>query len=162
TLSGVRCGMVCTSCKADVAEGSKFCTQCGATLPLACPSCGHGNPSAAKFCANCGIKLPIVPAETAARLLAPAVAERRQLTVMFCDLVGSTALSTELDPEDLGRIIGVFRDACASAVARFGGSVAKYMGDGALVYFGYPEAYEDAAARAILAGLALIEAVGIL
>ena len=161
--------MVCSSCKADVAEGSKFCTECGAMLPLACPSCGHANPSAAKFCANCGIKLPIAasfaPAETAAGSLAPAVAssaERRQLTVMFCDLVGSTALSTELDPEDLGRIIGVFRDACASAVARFGGSVAKYMGDGALVYFGYPEAYEDAAARAILAGLALIEAVGIL
>src|SRR5215813_8799282 len=157
--------MVCSSCKAEAAEGSKYCTECGATLPLGCPSCGHGNPSAAKFCANCGIKLPIVPAETAAGALAPAVAssaERRQLTVMFCDLVGSTALSTQLDPEDLSRIIGAFRHACAVAVARFGGSVAKYMGDGALVYFGYPEAYEDAAARAILAGLALIEAVGLL
>jgi class 3 adenylate cyclase/predicted ATPase len=86
-------------------------------------------------------------------------AERRQLTVMFCDLVGSTALSTQLDPEDFGRVIGDFRTACANAVAPFGGSVAKYMGDGALVYFGYPEAYEDAAARAILGGLALIEAV---
>jgi class 3 adenylate cyclase len=83
---------------------------------------------------------------------AEASAERRQLTVMFCDLVGSTALSTQLDPEDLGRVIGDFRAACANAVAQFGGSVAKYMGDGALVYFGYPEAYEDAAARAILAG----------
>ena len=77
---------------------------------------------------------------------------------MFCDLVGSTALSTQLDPEDLGRVIADFRAACTNAVARFGGSVAKYMGDGALVYFGYPEAYEDAATRAILAGLALIEA----
>ena len=93
---------------------------------------------------------------------AQASAERRQLTVMFCDLVGSTALSTQLDPEDLGRVIADFRAACANAVARFGGSVAKYMGDGALVYFGYPEAYEDAAARAILAGLALVEAVGAL
>jgi class 3 adenylate cyclase/predicted ATPase len=81
---------------------------------------------------------------------------------MFCDLVGSTALSTQLDPEDLGRIIGAFRDACADAVGRFGGSVAKYMGDGALVYFGYPEGYEDAATRAILAGLALVEAAGVL
>ena len=89
-------------------------------------------------------------------------AERRQLTVMFCDLVGSTALSTQLDPEDLGHVIADFRAACADAVARFGGSVAKYMGDGALVYFGYPEAYEDAAARAILAGLALVEAAGVL
>ena len=87
-------------------------------------------------------------------------AERRQLTVMFCDLVGSTALSTQLDPEDLGQVIADFRAACANAVARFGGSVAKYMGDGALVYFGYPEAYEDAAVRAILAALALVESVG--
>jgi hypothetical protein len=72
---------------------------------------------------------------------------------MFCDLVGS-ALSTQLDPEDLGNVIADFRAACTNAVARFGGSIAKYMGDGALVYFGYPEAYEDAAIRAILAGLA--------
>jgi class 3 adenylate cyclase len=71
-------------------------------------------------------------------------------------------LSTQLDPEDLGRVIADFRAACTSSVARFGGSVAKYMGDGALVYFGYPEAYEDAAARAILAGLALVEASGVL
>jgi class 3 adenylate cyclase len=78
---------------------------------------------------------------------------------MFCDLVGSTELSTTLDPEDLGRVIGDFRATCANAVSEFGGSVTKYMGDGALVYFGYPEAYEDAAARAVLAGLALIEAV---
>ena len=81
---------------------------------------------------------------------------------MFCDLVGSTALSTQLDPEDLGSVIADFRAACTNAVARFGGSIAKYMGDGALVYFGYPEAYEDAAARAILAGLALVEAAGAL
>ena len=81
---------------------------------------------------------------------------------MFCDLVGSTALSTQLDPEDLGNVIADFRAACTNAVARFGGSIAKYMGDGALVYFGYPEAYEDAAARAILAGLALVEAAGAL
>ena len=103
---------------------------------------------------------PHRPAET--KPIPQDTAEHRQLTMMFCDLVGSTALSAQLDPEDLSRIIGAFRDACAHAVAGFGGSVAKYMGDGALVYFGYPEGYEDAAERAILAGLALIEAVGIL
>src|SRR5215207_1378997 len=63
-------------------------------------------------------------------------AERRQLTVMFCDLVGSTALSAQLDPEELSKVIGAFQKACASAVSVFGGSIAKYMGDGALVYFG--------------------------
>ena len=81
---------------------------------------------------------------------------------MFCDLVGSTELSARLDPEDLGRVFADFRGACTDAVAPFGGSVAQYMGDGALIYFGYPEAYEDAATRAILAGLALIEAAGAL
>jgi class 3 adenylate cyclase len=65
-------------------------------------------------------------------------AERRQLTVMFCDLVGSTAISARLDPEDLSSVIGAFQKACVSAVTAFGGSIAKYMGDGALVYFGYP------------------------
>jgi class 3 adenylate cyclase/predicted ATPase len=84
-------------------------------------------------------------------------AERRQLTVMFCDLVGSTAISAWLDPEDLSSVLGAFQKACVSAVTAFGGSVAKYMGDGALVYFGYPEAHEDDAERAVRAGLALLD-----
>ena len=86
-------------------------------------------------------------------------AERRQLTVMFCDLVGSTAISARLDPEDLSSVIGAFQKACVSAVTAFGGSIAKYMGDGALVYFGYPEAHENDAERAIRAGLALLDTV---
>jgi class 3 adenylate cyclase/tetratricopeptide (TPR) repeat protein len=85
--------------------------------------------------------------------------ERRQLTVMFCDLVGSTAISARLDPEDLSSVIGAFQKACVSAVTAFGGSVAKYMGDGALVYFGYPEAHEDDAERAVRAGLALLDTI---
>jgi len=87
-------------------------------------------------------------------------AERRQLTVMFCDLVGSTALSTTLDPEDLRSVIGAYHRCVAETVARFDGFVAKYMGDGVLVYFGYPQAHEDDAERAVRAGLALTEAVG--
>ena len=86
-------------------------------------------------------------------------AERRQLTVMFCDLVGSTALSTQVDPEEMSNVLGAFQKACVAAVTGFGGSVAKYMGDGALVYFGYPEAHEDDAERAVRAGLALIDAM---
>ena len=70
-------------------------------------------------------------------------AERRQLTVMFCDLVGSTALSSQLDPEDMRDVIRSYQDACAGVVARYEGFVAKYMGDGVLVYFGYPTAHED-------------------
>jgi class 3 adenylate cyclase/predicted ATPase len=91
---------------------------------------------------------------------APTDAERRQLTVMFCDLVGSTPLSTRFDPEDLRDIIGAYHRCVAETVARFAGFVAKYMGDGVLIYFGYPEAHEDDAERAIRAGLAAIDAVG--
>ena len=87
-------------------------------------------------------------------------AERRQLTVMFTDLVGSTELSARLDPEDMGTAIRAYQDCCAEVVQRWDGCVAKYMGDGVLVYFGYPQAHEDDAERAIRAGLDLTEAVG--
>jgi class 3 adenylate cyclase len=87
-------------------------------------------------------------------------AERRQVTVMFSDLVGSTALSARMDPEDLREIISAYQKCVAETVQRFGGFVAKYMGDGVLVYFGYPQAHEDDAERAVRAGLELIQAVG--
>ena len=87
-------------------------------------------------------------------------AERRQLTVMFCDLVGSTPLSTRFDPEDLREIVGAYHRCVADTVTRFSGFVAKYMGDGVLIYFGYPQAHEDDAERAARAGLAVIGAVG--
>jgi len=87
-------------------------------------------------------------------------AERRQLTVVFCDLVGSTALSTRFDPEDLREVIGTYHATVAEEVGRFGGFIAKYMGDGVLIYFGYPEAHEDDAERAVRAGLGMIDAVG--
>jgi class 3 adenylate cyclase/predicted ATPase len=86
-------------------------------------------------------------------------AERRQVTVMFSDLVGSTALSTRMDPEDLREVISAYQKCVAETVRHFGGFVAKYMGDGVLVYFGYPHAHEDDAERAVRAGLALIQAV---
>ena len=86
-------------------------------------------------------------------------AERRQLTVMFCDLVGSTALSTQFDPEDLRDLISAYHRAVTETVGRFAGFVAKYMGDGVLIYFGYPRAHEDDAEQAVRAGIAVIEAV---
>jgi class 3 adenylate cyclase len=88
-----------------------------------------------------------------------ASAERRHVTVMFCDLVGSTALSARLDPEDLRGIIGTYHRCCAEVVERNGGFVAKYLGDGVLAYFGYPQAHEHDAERAVRAGLALVEEV---
>src|SRR6516165_10517684 len=89
----------------------------------------------------------------------PAGAERRQLTVMFCDLVGSTPLSARLDPEDLHGIIGAYHRCVTEIVEGFGGFVARYMGDGILVYFGYPQAHEDDAERATRCGLALVDRV---
>ena len=89
-------------------------------------------------------------------------AERRQVTVMFSDLVGSTALSARMDPEDLREVITAYQKCVAETVQRFGGFVAKYMGDGVLVYFGYPQAHEDDAERAVRAGLELVAAVGAL
>jgi class 3 adenylate cyclase/predicted ATPase len=86
-------------------------------------------------------------------------AERRQLTVMFCDLVGSTALSGKLDPEDMRAVIGTYHRCCTELIERNSGFVAKYMGDGVLAYFGYPEAHEHDAERAVRAGLALVEAM---
>ena len=83
-------------------------------------------------------------------------AERRQVTVMFSDLVGSTALSARMDPEDLREVISAYHKSVAETVQRFGGFVAKYMGDGVLVYFGYPQAHEDDAERAVRAGLGLV------
>jgi class 3 adenylate cyclase len=93
-------------------------------------------------------------------VILPAEAERRQLTVLFCDMVGSTALASRLDPEDLREVLGAFHAAVAEAVRQFGGYVAKYMGDGVLAYFGYPQAHEHDAERAVRAGLALVERIG--
>ena len=97
------------------------------------------------------------PTAAVSDALALAEAERRQLTVMFCDLVGSTALSARVDPEDLREIIGIYHRCVAATVSRFAGFVAKYMGDGVLVYFGYPQAHEDDAERVgIATGLVVV------
>ena len=98
------------------------------------------------------------PRESAVPAGAPE-AQRRQVTVLFSDLVGSTALATALDPEDMSGLIRRYQDACAGAVARFDGYIAKFMGDGVLAYFGYPQAREDAAERSVRAALAIVEAV---
>jgi class 3 adenylate cyclase len=98
------------------------------------------------------------PTTSAPAHLATDAAERRQLTVMFCDLVGSTAMSARLDPEDMRDVIGVYHRCCAGLIERGGGFVAKYMGDGVLAYFGYPQAHEHDAERAVQAGLAIVEA----
>src|SRR5215470_17332378 len=90
----------------------------------------------------------------------PPEAERRQLTVLFCDLVDSTPLASQLDPEDFREVVRDYQDTCAKVIARFEGHIAQYLGDGLLVYFGYPQAHEDDAQRAVRAGLGMIETLG--
>jgi class 3 adenylate cyclase len=103
---------------------------------------------------------PGEPTTTPERIRSIPDAERRQLTVMFCDLVGSTALSSQLDPEDFREVIRAYQAACNKVIARFEGHVAQYLGDGLLVYFGYPLAHEDDAQRAVRSGLGVMEALG--
>jgi class 3 adenylate cyclase len=86
-------------------------------------------------------------------------AERRQLTVLFCDLVDSTVLASQLDPEEWRAVVRAYQDTCGKVIARYEGHIAQYLGDGLLVYFGYPQAHEDDAQRAVRAGLGMIEAL---
>jgi class 3 adenylate cyclase len=130
-------------------------------LPVVCPACDTVNQPSEDFCGGCGKTLAQVAAPPARRRQVSGP-ERRQLTVMFCDLVGSTALSHELDPEDLREVIRSYQEGTRHVIARYEGFVARYMGDGMLAYFGYPQAHEDDAARAIHAGLEIAQAPDLL
>ena len=141
--------MQCSECRFDNPGDSRFCQ-----------SCGHGNVPDARFCGGCGAALDVVAPQSSEP--ATPEAERRQLTVLFCDLVGSTALSARLDPEDMRDVLRAYQDACSGAITRYDGFVAKFMGDGVFSYFGYPTAHEDDAERAIHAGLGIIAAIGAL
>ena len=103
---------------------------------------------------------PSTPAASPSAQSHTSDAERRQLTVLFCDLVDSTPLASQLDPEDLREVVRAYQEACAKVIARFEGHIAQYLGDGLLVYFGYPLAHEDDAQRAVRTGLGIVEALG--
>ncbi len=165
--------------------GLLFCEECEPMLVRVCPSFGQHVRPTAKFCGVCGTTLGAAgkppPAKSRKRKGArtsgraahqpgerpPTVgphaaareAERRQLTVMFCDLVGSTALSAQLDPEELREVVHAYQETCTTVVHRFDGYIARYVGDALLVYFGYPVAHEDDAHRAVRAGLGIIAAL---
>jgi class 3 adenylate cyclase len=151
--------MICPHCGAKVANNKKFCGDCGWPLPWRCGVCSSENPPGKRFCGDCGAEVTGRPVDQRQSAGAP-MGERRQLTVLFTDLVGSTALSARFDPEDLRELITSYHHTVTGIVARFGGFVARYMGDGVLVYFGYPQANEDDAERAVRAGLTIVEAVG--
>ena len=138
--------MECPRCRTDNRDARRFCARCGSALPVACPDCGFANQPAENFCGGCGKRLSAAP-------------ERRQLTVMFCDLVDSTELVHELDPEELREVIRTYQKCATELITRYEGFVARYMGDGMLAYFGYPDAHEDDAARAIHSALEIVDAL---
>lgn len=174
--------MFCKACGADNDATHQFCSSCGQKLMRVCQGCQFGNSPQASFCGQCGKPLDAVnppagnfdsasaqhglvgPGNKAERderteVSTEGSVERRQVTVLFCDLVGSTALSSRIDPEDLSELYRTYRQAAGNAILSFDGHVAEYLGDGIVAYFGYPSAMEKAASRSILAGLAMIDAV---
>jgi class 3 adenylate cyclase len=149
--------MHCANCGAAARPEARFCVECGHALGRRCADCGYDNPGAAKFCAGCGGAFGASP--SAAPVAREDIAERRPLTVMFCDLADSTVMSTQLDPEDYRDVIFTYQRTVAREIEALSGFVAKYMGDGVLAYFGYPAAQEDDAERSIRASLAVAAAV---
>ncbi len=160
--------MQCPQCRHDNPPGARFCIECASPIERRCPACGAQAPPTAKFCPECAA--PLVGSGqsavdssnaslTANTRSSSDAAERRQLTVLFCDLVGSTPLSQQLDAEEWRDLIAQYQQAAAGAVARFGGHVAKNLGDGLLIYFGWPTAREDDPERAVRAGLAVVDAM---
>ncbi len=147
--------MRCSKCAAENREGRKFCAECGAPLNTRCPSCGAQNEPAAKFCGECGAALnaPVAPPAAITQPSSREVAgERRHLTMLFCDLVGSTTLAAQLDPEEWRATVAGYQRAAAEAITRFGGEVVRYVGDGVMAFFGYPAAHDNDAERAARAG----------
>jgi class 3 adenylate cyclase/tetratricopeptide (TPR) repeat protein len=154
----------CQSCGHRNRADARFCADCGVLLERACWQCGRHVTPLARYCDRCGTKLD--GSEQPGGASAPAVVgerfeepERRQLTVMFCDLVESTRLARLLDPEELRHVIRSFQDACGGVVAHYGGYISRYAGDGILILFGYPRAHDDDAQRAAWAGLEIVKAV---
>ena len=162
--------MECGSCGCATRDGLRFCETCGAALEKKCPGCGATAPAVARFCGTCGSTFPVelgtpanpaVPASVATPAEAsppkPGEGERRQLTVMFADVVGATVLSGRLDPEALRALLRAYQQVCVECTERYGGHIHQYAGDGVLAYFGYPVAHDNDAERAVLAGLDIVE-----
>ena len=174
--------MKCPRCEAENREGARFCRECGALFAAVCSSCGARMEATSKFCDNCGTPLAAIPVPTpetrhpvraevataedvtdiVGASKSPAEAQRRQLTVMFCDLVGSTELAARVDPEVLRDVVRAYQQVCDAVIRPLHGNVAQYLGDGLLVYFGYPVAREDDPRRAVRAGLGIIGAMATL
>ena len=172
--------MVCSNCGTVNPVGAKFCTECAARLAVACPACGTTNPPSAKFCSECATPLagpatgPGAVAGANARpepgpafappapAAAQAIAERRLVSVLFADLVGFTPFAEERDAEDVRDTLTRYFEVASDVIARYGGTVEKFIGDAVMAVWGTPVTREDDAERAVRAGLELVDAVRVL
>ena len=172
--------MRCSACGEENRPGARFCNGCGAALAATCASCGQGNPPGSRFCDACGQSLAAsvrpdaptsavpptapqtyTPRHLAEKILAgrePLEGERKQVTVLFADVVGSTELIRDRDPEEAQRLLDGAVQRMMAAVHRYEGTVSRLMGDGLMAMFGAPIAHEDHAVRACYAALAMLDA----
>ena len=152
--------MKCQQCQTENPKQAKFCIDCGTKMERKCNACGSEYSEQAKFCIECGTKVgEAQPAALPKEATKPQTAERRQLTVLFCDLVGSTAISDQMDAEDFRQVILDYQQVAQKVVLRYGGYIAQYLGDGLVIYFGYPKGHEDAPKAAVRCGLGLLQAL---
>ena len=169
--------MICPQCQTELPEGAKFCKECGRKIETACPACGKGNPPDSKFCLECGRELikqrelaPVdypLPKTYTPKYLADKIlttrraleGERKLVTVMFADVAGFTAISEQLDPEDVHRIMDGCCRILVDEIHHFEGTVGEFRGDGVMALFGAPIAHEDHAQRACHAALAIQQAL---
>ncbi len=167
--------MNCPSCRHANSPEVKFCGECGARLSRVCPSCAAANLPARKFCGECGTKLGEESASLAApesytpRHLADKIltsrsaleGERKQVTVLFCDIVGSTALAAQLGEEAMHALLNRFFEFALAEVHRYEGTINQFLGDGFMALFGAPVAHEDHARREVLAALDIHRALAV-
>ena len=153
--------MRCRNCAANNGDHRKFCTQCGASLEARCSKCQFEYSPDAEFCPRCAEPLnarsTLRPESNQNRVTPPG--ERRHLTVLFCDLATTSGISAELDPEEWRNAVAAFHWSATEAIVHFGGHVAQYLNDGVMAYFGWPQAHDNDAERAIRAGLAILAEV---
>ncbi len=164
--------MNCANCGTSNEPGRKFCGECGARLSAACPACGTANQPNTKFCGECGTALlgeatAAAPASTSPPTPSPASAsasgaERRLVSILFADLVGSTTLAEDRDPEESRDLLSRYFDIASDLIGRYGGTIEKFIGDAVMAVWGVPTAHEDDAERAVRAALDLVTAVGAL
>src|SRR5215831_7562720 len=165
--------MRCSACSAENPAGMKFCGQCGSMLSVPCPSCGANNPSDHRFCGQCGASLdqpgpqdgvapePLVPPPPGRTVHAGTAlpGEMKQVTVLFCDIVGSMPLTERLGAEAMRDLVSSFLETSLAEVNRYGGTAPQFTGDGFMAVFGAPVTLEDHVRRALLAAVAIQRAL---